>query len=151
MTLKVRLAFGGSFLSFSRRVCEVKIGTLAGVPSGKLGSCTLATSHSASSPSIVTDAAASRKATDLRGFGGLVQPGELSSFKSLFRLLARLSPAGAHRHLSFASFSSGGPLQSWGMWVTAFRPHLLHAWGFTKYHLPDRLRTGQETPAELLR
>ena len=74
-TLNALRAFGGSLLNFSFKVLEVKIGTFAGVPKGKLGSWTSATLHSASSPSMVTDAAASSKATDLRGLGGSVQPG----------------------------------------------------------------------------
>ena len=71
-------AFGGSFFILNSLVSVVDIGTAAGVSSNMFFSCTFALSAAASAPKQQIDAAMSKKAHVLFGFGGGSQPKELS-------------------------------------------------------------------------
>ena len=73
-TLKAWQAFSGSLFNFNSRVDVVKIGTCDGVFRLMFGFCIEATSATARSHRMDTEAAVSMKAVFLDGSGGLAQP-----------------------------------------------------------------------------
>ena len=127
----------------------MKIGTLAGVPKGKLGSCIGVASQSAASPIVDTDAPLSTRAVVFLELGGSAQPGESSLLDVFVLLTIRLSPAGAHRHTLVPAAAAVcvracvlrdplfwlGPLQFSETWSAVGLPQILQACGATKYHL----------------
>ena len=88
----------GSLFIGTRTVSVVAMGTLLGVPRVLLGSCTGARSTLALLPKQESDAAESRNAVVLLGWGGFVQLGESPSHLYIV-FFAMSSPAGLHPHL----------------------------------------------------